>query len=143
MRPELVLEVILSHFGVAALGCVLGIFFLPVYEAVYWGVARNARGDLSTDNRSQAIVIVATILACTVSGAALVGGLYVFGLFPLENRAPVFFWFWLIGAVLFRAFGWYRERQSRIVREKKLDESIRIEIQERRHEQRSTHNGSA
>jgi hypothetical protein len=139
MHPDLVL----AHFGVAVLGFVVGIFFLPIYEAVYWRVARYARGDLSTDNRSQAITMLATILACTFSGAVLLGALYVFGLFPLGNKAPIFFWFWLFGAALFRAFGWYRERQSRMAREKNLDESIRLEIQERQYEQQSTRNGNA
>lgn len=139
MRPDLVL----AHFDVAVVGFVIGIFFLPIYEAVYWRVARYARGDLSTDNRSQAIVMLATILACTFSGAVLLGALYVFGLLPLGKKAPVFFWFWLFGAALFRAFGWYREKQSRIAREKNLDESIRLEIQERQYEQQSTRNGKA
>jgi hypothetical protein len=134
-------------FGIAILGLVVGWLFFPVYDKVYSRFTRNATGDLRTDWRSQGLVIAATALACITSGAVLAGPAYLFGL--RGEQARLLLLFWVLGLALFRLrtlYHWYKDKRGENDREserqKLLNESMRLEIEERLREQSGRDNGA-
>ena len=91
----------LETVGVAVLGLVLGPLGLLTY---YWVDDRLDRSNpdpsLRTD-RGQAQTILAASAGLLAMSAVMFAALWMFDLYPLYSRGPVFFWSFLIGAALF------------------------------------------
>jgi hypothetical protein len=126
----------IPSIGLATLGVATGFAFHPCFTYAYWKVACHATGELATDNKTQAITILAALVGSVAAGGSVLVPLYLFGLVPLCDRTQTFFVFWLIGVVLFRMYQWQGDWIAKRNRKVELERSISIEIEERRREQK-------
>jgi hypothetical protein len=106
-----------SPAGLIVLGLLIGIIFLPAVDRAYWKIALLAPTD-GRDNKSQALVLLAGLVASLVGGIVVLGPLYAFGYIPLWDQYNFFAWPFLFGLVLSRLWQWLKkasvERGSRV-----------------------------
>jgi len=128
------IEAILPFIGPTILAAVTGFWFTPVYEYAAQFIRRHAVCDTTSENKAEAIEILSAMGGSIAAGASLLIPLYVFGFLPLCDHTQPFFWFWSLGAILYRIYQWQKEKVAENERKTLLDESIRIEIEERHRE---------
>ena len=87
--------------GIAVLGLVLGPLGLLTYQWVAERLDRNNPDPALRTNRGQAQTIFAVTAALVAMSAVMFCGLWIFDLYPLYSRGPLFFWCFFIGGALF------------------------------------------
>ena len=90
----------LATVGIAALGLILGPLSFFAYSWVFDRLYPTVDPGLRT-NRAQAQVLLATVASFAALVAVLFFALWVFDLYPLYSRGPLFFYSFFIGAGVF------------------------------------------
>ena len=91
----------LEAVGTVVLGLVLGPVGLLVHNWVAERLARSNPDPALRTNRGQAQFIFAATAALVAMSAVMFIGIWIFGLYPLYSRGPLFFWSFFIGAAVF------------------------------------------
>jgi hypothetical protein len=104
-----------ASVGTAALGLVVGPASLCAWSWIFDRLYPKADGELRA-NRGQAQVLLAAAAASIGAGLIVVGSVWAFGIYPLYDRGPLFFWSFAIGAAVFKTaayfWGLIRPRES-------------------------------
>src|SRR5690349_13628078 len=118
---------------IVAVGLCAGSLFLPVYRRVGFAVIRHAVGDPNTDS-SQLLQILGLALGLVAGIAPLILLSYALDILPLRENAWIGLTACFVGVVLFQAIAWFRTTCAHLVRRTKMDQTLQIEIEERRRE---------
>lgn len=131
----------LSFGFLMLLGYVIGLVGFPLSQRVSDSIDRSASLGLK-DNRSQALVMLATLAQLFVLAFVILVPLQIFGFIPLREKGPYFCWSFLLGSFSFGVWKWFKIRPVKqahkladIERQARLAESLEIEIAERQREQ--------
>ena len=100
-----------ASVSTVALGLIVGPLSLWAWSWIFDRLYPKAHGELTT-SRGQAQVLLAAAAASLGAGAILVGSVWLFGLYPLYERGPLFFWAFAIGALIAKVatYLWSRSR---------------------------------
>jgi hypothetical protein len=85
---------------IAVLGLVLGPLSLLTYRWVAERLDRHNPDPALRSNRGQAQTIFAATAALVAMSAVMFAGLWIFNLYPLYSRGPLFFGSFVIGGAL-------------------------------------------
>jgi Na+/glutamate symporter len=87
--------------GIVVLGLVLGPLAFWAHSWIAHRLTRNNPDPALRTNRGQAQLILAEVAGLLALVGIMFVGLWTFDLYPLYSRAPLFFWSFFIGVVVF------------------------------------------